>query len=80
MQWIMRRIRRARNEAIGRAWFEEYGAHIADLERTIEFECPRCVDPDPEEDWPVSYPISSAVRLGFRCGNCRSFLRLVEID
>ena len=80
MKWIMQRIRRAEAEAADRAWFYRYCAHITDLERTIAFECPACLQADPDVRQPEVYTISQAIRLGLRCYNCRRLLRPEEIE
>jgi hypothetical protein len=80
MRWLQQILERRENEQIDRQWFAQYSGHITDLERAIHFECPRCVEPDPEQAARLSYSISQAVRLAFRCYQCRRLLRLVERD
>jgi hypothetical protein len=82
MKWIkqiQQIIEYARSDAEDRAWFETYGAHIADLERTLAFECTRCVDCDPGPRLPLRYRLSDAIRYALRCYSCRRLLRLVTI-
>jgi hypothetical protein len=79
MRWILDRIERARSDAVDRAWFDAYCSHITEIEKTITFQCHRCIEADPEVRWPLTYSISSAVRLGFRCRQCRRLLKLAEI-
>jgi len=80
MKWLKRLLERRENHRIDRQWFEQYSGHITDLERTLRFECPRCAEPDPDHAARLSYSISQAVRLAFRCYQCRRLLRLVERD
>jgi hypothetical protein len=80
MKWLHHILERRENERIDRQWFEQYSAHITDLERTLHFECLRCAEPDPVPAARLSYSVSQAVRLAFRCYQCRRLLRLTERD
>ena len=80
MKWLKQILERRENERIDRQWFEHYSSHITDLERALHFECPRCAEPDPQGTARLCYSISQAVRLAFRCYQCRRLLTLVERD
>jgi hypothetical protein len=80
MKWIRQILEHARNDAVDRAWFETYGAHIADLERTLAFECTHCLEPDPDVRQRLRYRLSDAIRIALRCYSCRRLLRLVTIN
>jgi hypothetical protein len=80
MRWLQQILQWRENQRIDRQWFEQYSGHITDLEQTLHFECPRCAEPDPDCAARLSYSISQAVQIAFRCYQCRRLLSLSERD
>ena len=78
MKWLKQILERRENERNDRQWLAQYSGHITDLERAIHFECSRCAEPDAEHAASLSYSISQAIPLAFRCYHCRTLLRLAE--